>query len=51
MRAGKPNGLKKSMLEVWAANEAMNQWLLKHIDERAWRAEPPAGGRMIAAIF
>ncbi len=39
------------MLEVWAVNEAMNQWLLKHIDERAWRAEPPGGGRTIAAIF
>lgn len=51
MRTGKPNDLKKSMLEVWAANEAMNQWLLKHIDERAWRAEPPGGGRTIAAIF
>ncbi|MBI2956436.1 MAG: DinB family protein [Acidobacteria bacterium] len=43
--------LKKSMLEVWAVNEAMNQWLLKHLDERAWRAEPPGGGRTIAAIF
>lgn len=51
MRAGKRNDLKKSMLEVWAANEAMNQWLLKHIEGRAWRAEPPGGGRTIAAIF
>ena len=50
-RPGKPIDLKKSMLEVWAVNEAMNRLLLRHIDERAWRAEPPGGGRTIAAIF
>ncbi len=52
IRPGKPTDLKKSMLEVYAANEAMNQLLLRHIDERAWRAEPPGGrGRTLAAIF
>lgn len=51
MRAHKPIDLKQSMLEVWVVNEAMNQWLLKHLDVRAWRAEPPGGGRTIAAIF
>ena len=43
--------LKKSIREVWAVNEAMNQLLLQHIDDRAWRAEPPPGGRTLAAIF
>jgi uncharacterized damage-inducible protein DinB len=51
MRARRPQDWKKSLLEVWAANEAMNQLLLQHLDDRAWRAEPPAGGRTIAAIF
>ena len=43
--------MKKAIGEVWAVNEAMNQLLLKHLDARAWRAEPPAGGRTLAAIF
>lgn len=51
MGAGKPNDLNKSMLEVWAVNEAMNQLVLQHLAPRAWRAGPPAGRRTIAAIF
>jgi uncharacterized damage-inducible protein DinB len=43
--------LKKSLLEAYAVNERMNQYLLEHLDDRAWRAEPPGGkGRDIAAI-
>src|SRR3970040_1505912 len=51
MGVGKVVDLKKAIREVWAVNEAMNQLLLKHMDARAWRAEPPVGGRTIAAIF
>ena len=51
MGAGKGIDLKKAIREVWAVNEAMNQLLLEHIAPRAWRAEPPAGGRTLAAIF
>src|SRR3990172_793028 len=51
MGVGKAFDLKKAIHEVWAVNEAMNQLLLKHMDARAWRAEPPVGGRTTAAIF
>jgi len=43
-----------SLLETYAANDAMNQLLLAHLDPRAWRATPPGkpgNGRPIAAIF
>lgn len=46
--------LSTSLLETYAVNDAMNQLLLKHLDPRAWRAEPlgPKGhGRAIGAIF
>lgn len=42
------------LLETYAVNDAMNQLLLKHLDPRAWRAEPPGprgNGRTIGAIF
>ncbi len=48
----KPFELAHALLEAYAVNERMNQHLLAHLDERAWRAEPPGGkGRTIAAIF
>ena len=43
-----------SFLATYAINDAMNQLLLKHLDPRAWRAEPPGkkgNGRTIAAVF
>lgn len=43
-----------TLLETYAANDAMNQLLLEHLDPRAWRAAPPGpkrNGRTIAAIF
>jgi uncharacterized damage-inducible protein DinB len=47
--------IRPVLLETYAASGRMNQLLLKHIDERAWRAKPPglAGQdfRTIAAIF
>ena len=47
--------IRDVLLETYAVNDAMNQLLLAHLDERAWRAQPPGakghGGRTIAAIF
>jgi uncharacterized damage-inducible protein DinB len=52
--AGVCNDVVPSLLEVYAANDAMNQLLLEHLDPRAWRATPPGkpgNGSPIAAIF
>lgn len=49
-----PADLRSVLLETYAANDPMNQLILKHLDPRAWRAEPPGkkrSGRTIAAIF
>jgi len=47
--------MRDVLLETYAVNDAMNQLLLEHLDERAWRAQWPnakgRGGRTIAAIF
>lgn len=42
------------LIETYAINDPMNQLVLKYLDPRAWRAEPPwprGSGRSIAAIF
>jgi uncharacterized damage-inducible protein DinB len=49
-----PANLRDVLLEVYAVNDAMNQFLLAHVDQRAWRARPPGkkgSGRTLAAIF
>ena len=46
--------IRDSLLEIYAANDAMNQLILATLDPRAWRALLPAekrSGRSIAAIF
>jgi uncharacterized damage-inducible protein DinB len=46
--------IRNSLLETYAANDAMNQLILAELDSRAWRAKAPGGkgsGRTIAAIF
>ncbi len=43
--------LGRPAVEIFAANERMNQLLLEHLDPAAWRAKPPANVRTIAAIF
>ncbi len=47
--------LRDVLLETYAANGAMNQLLLEHLDPRAWRSRPlqknPREGRTIAAVF
>lgn len=50
-KARPPVDLGQAVVEAFATNERMNQFLLEHLDPRAWRAEPPGGkGRTIAAI-
>ena len=44
----KPLDLKPALLGAYAVSEEMNQILLDHLDERAWRAEPP--GRKVRNI-
>jgi uncharacterized damage-inducible protein DinB len=43
-------------VQIFAANERMNQMLIEHLDPDAWRAKPPTAkpsskARTIAAIF
>jgi uncharacterized damage-inducible protein DinB len=49
------SSIREVLLEIYAANDRMNQLLLKHLDARAWRAKAPGvkatEGRTIAAIF
>jgi uncharacterized damage-inducible protein DinB len=47
----KPLDYGRSLVETFAVNERINQYLLGSLPEEAWRAEPPGGkGRTIAAI-
>ena len=40
-----------TLMDAFATNERINQFLLENLDAAAWRAEPPGGkGRTIAAI-
>jgi uncharacterized damage-inducible protein DinB len=43
--------LGRVAVRIFAANERMNQMLIKHLDPAAWRAKPPGKTRSIAAIF
>ncbi len=45
--------LGRAAVQIFAANERMNQMLIEHLDPAAWSAKPPgkAGTRPIAAIF
>src|SRR3954470_5387539 len=43
--------LGQRAVEIFAANERMNQMLIEHLDADAWRAKPPGKVRTIAAIF
>jgi uncharacterized damage-inducible protein DinB len=46
-----PLDLKRSLLESYAVNERINQYLLENLPDAAWNADPPGGkGRNIAAI-
>jgi uncharacterized damage-inducible protein DinB len=41
----------RSAVQIFAANERMNQMLMEHLDPATWRASPPGKVRSIAAIF
>lgn len=42
----------EEMVQAYALNDRINQFLLEHLDSRAWRATPSGkGARTIAAIF
>src|SRR4030088_2382390 len=43
--------LGRVAVQMFAANDRMNQMLIEHLDPAAWRAKPPGKGRTIAAIF
>ena len=41
----------RAAVQIFAANDRMNQVLIEHLDPAAWRAKPPGKARSIAAIF
>ena len=43
--------LGQSAVQIFAANDRMNQILIEHLDPAAWDAKPPGRSRTIAAIF
>jgi uncharacterized damage-inducible protein DinB len=43
--------LDRQAVEIFAANERINQMLIEQLDPAAWRAKPPGKTRTIAAIF
>ena len=43
--------LGRAAVQIFAANDRMNQVLIEHLDPNAWRAKPPGKARTIAAIF
>jgi uncharacterized damage-inducible protein DinB len=43
--------LGRTAVQIFVANERMNQVLIEHLDPAAWKAKPPGNVRTIAAIF
>ncbi|HTC47528.1 MAG TPA: DinB family protein [Candidatus Aquilonibacter sp.] len=43
--------LNQAAVQIFAANERMNQMLIEHLDPAAWSAKPSGKSRSIAAIF
>ena len=49
--------IDRAAVQIFAANDRINQVLIEHLDPAAWRAKPPGkvrtpgGTRTIAAIF
>jgi len=43
--------LGRAAVQIFAANDRINQLLIEQIDPAAWRAKPPGNVRTIAAIF
>jgi uncharacterized damage-inducible protein DinB len=45
------NQLRPAAVQIFLANDRINQLLIENLDPTAWRAKPPANLRTIAAIF
>jgi uncharacterized damage-inducible protein DinB len=43
--------LGPSAVQIFAANERINQLIIEHLNPAVWQAKPPGGVRTIAAIF
>ena len=43
--------LGRAAVQIFAANERMNQMLIENLDPTAWRAKPPGKVRTIVSIF
>ena len=43
--------LGRAAVQMFAANDRINQLLIEHLDPAAWNAKPPGNVRTIAAIF
>src|ERR1700739_3168713 len=43
--------LGRAAVQIFAANERMNQMLIEHLHPAAWSAKSPGKARTIAAIF
>jgi uncharacterized damage-inducible protein DinB len=43
--------LSRAAVQIFAANDRINQMLIENLDPSAWRAKPPGNARTIAAIF
>jgi len=52
-RPSQPNQtqLGRAAVQIFAANDRINQILIEHLDPAAWKAKPPGKARTIAAIF
>jgi len=46
-----PTEFSRAAVQIFAANERLNQFLIEHLDLSVWRAKPPGNVRTIAAIF
>jgi uncharacterized damage-inducible protein DinB len=43
--------LGRAAVQIFAANDRMNQLLIDHLDPAAWKTKPPGNTKTIAAIF
>ena len=41
----------RAAVQIFTANDRLNQILIEHLDPAAWKAKPPGQARSIAAIF
>jgi uncharacterized damage-inducible protein DinB len=46
-----PTHLGPAAVQIFAANDRMNQIIIENLDPAAWTAKPPGNVRAIAAIF